>query len=80
MTHKKTARVEISGHTDNVGSAKANKALSLKRAQACRDYLVSKGVDGSRIAAIGAGDERPIASNDSEDGRQKNRRIEVTEQ
>ena len=80
MTYKKTARIEISGHTDNVGSAKTNKALSLKRAQACRDYLVSKGVDGSRIVAIGYGAERPIASNDTEDGRQKNRRIEANEQ
>jgi outer membrane protein OmpA-like peptidoglycan-associated protein len=79
MTHKKSARIEISGHTDNVGNAKKNKALSHKRVQACRDYLISKGVDRSRIEAIGYGDERPIASNDSEDGRQQNRRIEATE-
>ncbi len=79
MTHKKSARVEISGHTDNVGNAKTNKKLSEKRAQACRDYLISKGIDGSRIEAVGYGDERAIAPNDSEDGRQKNRRIEATE-
>ena len=79
MAHKKSARIEISGHTDNVGNAKTNKALSEKRAQACRDYLISKGIDGSRVTAIGYGDERPMAPNDSEDGRQKNRRIEATE-
>jgi outer membrane protein OmpA-like peptidoglycan-associated protein len=80
MTHKKSARIEISGHTDNVGSAKTNKTLSLKRAQACRDYLTRNGVAASRIVAVGYGDERPIAPNDSEDGRQKNRRIEAMEQ
>lgn len=79
MTHKKSARVEISGHTDNVGNAKVNKKLSQKRADACRDYLVSKGVDASRIVAIGYGDERPVASNDTEEGRQQNRRIEASE-
>ncbi|MFI5301922.1 MAG: OmpA family protein, partial [Polyangiales bacterium] len=79
LTHKKSARIEISGHTDNVGNPKTNKALSEKRAQACRDYLISKGIDGARVQAIGYGDERPIAPNDTEDGRQKNRRIEATE-
>jgi outer membrane protein OmpA-like peptidoglycan-associated protein len=79
MTHKKSARVEISGHTDNVGKPKANKTLSEKRAQACRDYLVSKGVDRSRLQAVGYGDERPIAPNDTDAGREKNRRIEAKE-
>jgi len=79
MTHKKSSRVEISGHTDNVGNPKTNKSLSKKRAEACRDYLVSKGIAKDRIEAIGYGDERPIASNDDEAGRQKNRRIEATE-
>ncbi len=79
MTHKKSSRIEVSGHTDNVGNAKNNKALSQSRAQACRDYLVEKGIDESRIQAVGYGDERPIAPNDTEAGRQQNRRIEVTE-
>ncbi len=79
MQHKKSARVEISGHTDNVGNAKANKTLSEKRAQACRNYVVSKGIDKSRLDAIGFGDERPIAPNDTDDGREKNRRIEARE-
>lgn len=79
MAHKKSARIEISGHTDNAGNAKANKDLSLRRAQACRDYLTSKGIDGSRIVAVGFGDEKPIAPNSTDEGRQKNRRIEATE-
>jgi OOP family OmpA-OmpF porin len=79
MSHKLSSRIEIAGHTDNAGNPKTNKALSEKRAQACRDYLISKGIDGSRITAIGYGDERPIASNDTEAGRQENRRIEATE-
>jgi outer membrane protein OmpA-like peptidoglycan-associated protein len=79
MKHKKSARVENSGHTDNAGNARANKGLSARRAQACRSYLVSKGIEGQRITAIGYGAERPVAPNDSEENRQKNRRIEVTE-
>jgi len=79
MTHKRSARIEISGHTDNVGNAKSNKVLSQKRAEACRGYLISKGIDGARIKAVGFGDERPVAPNDNDDNRQKNRRIEVVE-
>ena len=79
MAHKKTARIEISGHTDNVGNAKTNKTLSAKRAQACRDYIVSKGIDKKRLDAVGFGDEHPIAPNDTDEGRQKNRRIEAKE-
>ncbi len=80
MTHKPNSKIEISGHTDNVGNPKANKTLSEKRAQACRDYLISKGIDGSRVAAVGYGDQWPIETNDTEEGRQKNRRIEAVEQ
>jgi outer membrane protein OmpA-like peptidoglycan-associated protein len=79
MTHKRSARLEISGHTDNVGKPASNKALSQKRANACRDYLVSKGIDPARIEAVGYGADRPIASNDTEEGRAQNRRIEATE-
>jgi outer membrane protein OmpA-like peptidoglycan-associated protein len=77
MTHKKTARLEISGHTDNAGKKAANKKLSQQRADAIRDYLVSKGVEAGRIKAVGYGDEKPIAPNDTSEGRQKNRRIEA---
>jgi outer membrane protein OmpA-like peptidoglycan-associated protein len=79
MVHKKDARVEISGHTDNVGNANANKTLSEKRAQACRNYIVSKGIDKKRLDAVGFGDEHPIAPNDTDEGRQRNRRIEAKE-
>jgi outer membrane protein OmpA-like peptidoglycan-associated protein len=79
MTHKKSVSVEISGHTDNVGDKKANKALSQKRADAVRDYLVSKGIDGARIKAVGYGDAKPVAPNTTPEGRQKNRRIEAAE-
>lgn len=79
MAHKKSARIEIAGHTDKVGNPGKNKLLSQQRAQACRAYLMAKGIDGSRIKAVGFGDERPMAPNDTEDGRQKNRRIEATE-
>lgn len=77
MTHKKTARIEISGHTDDAGKKAANKKLSQQRADAVRDYLVSKGIDAERIKAVGYGDEKPIAPNDTSEGRQKNRRIEA---
>ncbi len=79
MKHKPSVRIEISGHTDNVGSPKSNKSLSKNRAQSCRKYLISQGIDGGRIQAVGYGEERPIASNDTPHGRQKNRRIEATE-
>lgn len=79
MKYKKRARIEIAGHTDNVGNRKANHTLSEKRAQSCRDYIVSKGIDRDRIDAVGFGDERPLVPNDSDEGRQKNRRIEARE-
>jgi outer membrane protein OmpA-like peptidoglycan-associated protein len=80
MAHKKSAKIEIAGHTDDVGSAKSNQVLSEKRAQACRTYLISKGIDGARITAVGFGGTRPITPNTSDEARQKNRRIEVVEQ
>jgi outer membrane protein OmpA-like peptidoglycan-associated protein len=79
MAHKKGMRIEISGHTDNVGKKKDNQILSEKRAKSCRDYLVSKGIEAERITTVGYGDARPIAPNDTEQGRQQNRRIEAAE-
>lgn len=79
MTHKPSTRIQVSGHTDSVGDAKNNQALSEARAKAVREYLVSKGIDGGRIEAVGYGDQRPVASNESEEGRQQNRRIEAIE-
>ncbi len=77
MAHKKTSHLEISGHTDNAGKKAANKKLSQQRADAIRTYLVSKGIEKDRIKAVGYGDEKPIAPNDTSEGRQKNRRIEA---
>jgi OmpA-OmpF porin, OOP family len=77
MTHKKTARIEISGHTDDAGKKAVNKKLSQQRADAVRDYLVSRGIDADRIKAVGYGDEKPIAPNTTSEGRQRNRRIEA---
>ncbi|HEX7013950.1 MAG TPA: OmpA family protein [Cyclobacteriaceae bacterium] len=71
-------KVRINGHTDNTGTAAANKVLSLQRATAVVDYLVSKGIDASRLTAKGYGSERPIVSNDDEEGgREINRRTEI---
>lgn len=70
-------KVEIGGHTDNVGKASYNKKLSQKRAEAVRDYLIEKGgVNGARLTAIGYGQDKPIASNRTARGRDKNRRVE----
>lgn len=79
MRARASARVEVSGHTDNVGNPRRNRELAEARAEAVRGYLISQGVDGSRIQAVGYGDSRPIAPNDTAEGRQRNRRIEAME-
>ncbi len=71
-------KVEINGHTDNVGSAAYNIKLSEKRAKAVMEYLVSKGIDSKRLSTKGFGLTMPIADNDTPEGRAKNRRIELT--
>jgi len=67
----------IVGHTDSVGSEEYNQALSERRADAARAYLVREGVDRERIAAEGKGEMEPVASNETEVGRTQNRRVEV---
>ncbi|MEZ4921938.1 MAG: OmpA family protein [Crocinitomicaceae bacterium] len=69
-------KIELSGHTDNTGSATANVQLSQDRAQAVMNYLVSKGISKSRLTAKGYGDSMPVATNDTSEGRQLNRRTE----
>jgi OOP family OmpA-OmpF porin len=69
--------VEIQGHTDNVGSAEYNQTLSEERAQAVMDYLVKNGIDPQRVSSTGYGLTRPVASNDTDEGRAKNRRVEL---
>jgi OmpA-OmpF porin, OOP family len=68
--------MEISAHTDNIGSFEYNMQLSQSRAQSIVDYLVLKGIDKQRLVAKGYGESRPISSNNTEDGRLKNRRVE----
>lgn len=77
MADNPDARVEIVGHTDGSGDAGANVALSLARADATRDALVALGVAADRITTRGAGPAEPVASNDTPEGRAKNRRVEV---
>lgn len=79
MTHMASARIRIAGHTDNVGDARRNQQLSESRAEAVRAYLISHGIDASRVEAIGYGDAHPVATNDTEEGRAQNRRIEAEE-
>jgi outer membrane protein OmpA-like peptidoglycan-associated protein len=70
-------RIEVQGHTDNDGTEKYNMDLSLFRARAVRDFIIGVGVDGSRIEAVGYGEKQPIAPNDTEEGKQLNRRVMV---
>jgi OmpA-OmpF porin, OOP family len=69
-------KIQIEGHTDNQGDAKANRKLSLDRAYNVREYLVKKGIDGKRIKFVGLGDTQPISSNENEENRKLNRRVE----
>jgi outer membrane protein OmpA-like peptidoglycan-associated protein len=73
-------RVVIEGHTDNVGSREANIRLSKARADAVGAYLVSKGIDPSRLGSIGLGPDQPVASNDTAEGRARNRRVQLRPQ
>lgn len=68
--------LKVVGHTDNVGSKNANYTLSLKRAQVVADYLISKGLPASQVEVIGRGDTEPVAANDTEEGKAKNRRVQ----
>lgn len=77
MKLKPNIYVELSGHTDNQGDPEQNLNLSEARAEAVRQYLISQGIKASRIASTGYGDQKPIASNKTPEGRQKNRRTEV---
>jgi OOP family OmpA-OmpF porin len=73
-------KLVIEGHTDNVGDAAANQSLSEKRAAAVKTYLVGKGIDASRLESKGLGATKPKVSNDTPEGRQTNRRVELVKQ
>jgi outer membrane protein OmpA-like peptidoglycan-associated protein len=69
--------LEVAGHTDNTGAAAYNQTLSEKRASTVAQYLTGKGVRNDRIITVGAGETHPIATNDTPEGRQSNRRVEL---
>ena len=79
LSHRRSSRLRIEGHTDNVGNPQRNRRLSEQRARAVRDYLVEHGIEADRLEAVGFGDAQPVASNDTEEGRAQNRRIEAIE-
>lgn len=70
--------IEMSAHTDSKGSDEYNFKLSDNRAKSVRDYIVSKGIAENRISSQGYGETKPVATNDTDDGRQLNRRVEFT--
>lgn len=77
MKNKDDVKIEIAGHTDNVGKDADNLRLSSQRADAIRNYLIKKSISPARVTAKGYGATQPIAGNDTEEGRQLNRRTEV---
>ena len=72
-----TLKISLEGHTDNVGAPVSNQTLSESRAKAVMNALISKGTDKGRLSSKGWGQTKPIAENSSEDGKGKNRRVEI---
>ncbi len=77
LKKKSTWKLDISGHTDNVGDDDKNMLLSKKRAESLKNYLISKGIDASRLNTFYYGETKPIADNNTPEGRKKNRRVEM---
>lgn len=77
LNEHKDTNILIEGHTDASGSDDYNQELSEKRAKVVTDYLVSQGVDASRVSTMGYGESQPVADNETADGKKKNRRVEV---
>jgi outer membrane protein OmpA-like peptidoglycan-associated protein len=77
LRNNQNAQVRIIGHTDSTGNDGINDPLSLARAESTRNYLTSRGVNGSRIQVQGMGSRQPIATNDTAEGRAHNRRVEI---
>jgi OOP family OmpA-OmpF porin len=78
LTESPTVRIKIAGHTDGVGDGEYNMRLSQRRAKSVTQYLTSKGIDAKRIDTAWYGEMKPIASNETAEGRSKNRRVEMT--
>lgn len=78
LTQCPTMKIELGGHTDNVGKAEDNQLLSERRAQACYQYILEKGIDEGRLSYKGYGETQPISENDTEEGRAQNRRTVFT--
>jgi outer membrane protein OmpA-like peptidoglycan-associated protein len=76
LKENKAISIAISGHTDNIGSDEDNMKLSVGRASAVSDYITRAGIDAKRVSATGYGKTKPVATNDTEEGRQQNRRVE----
>jgi len=76
----RNVNIEVAGHTDSRGSDKYNMKLSQRRAEAVRNYLISKGIAADRLTAKGYGESQPVADNATDEGRFKNRRVELIEQ
>jgi outer membrane protein OmpA-like peptidoglycan-associated protein len=77
LTKNETVKIEISGHTDNQGSDVYNQKLSMERAKTVYRYLIDNGIDANRLSYKGYGKEKPVAPNDTEENRAKNRRTEI---
>lgn len=77
LKKNKNISIEISGHTDNTGESKSNLLLSEKRAASVYNYLIKEGIESSRLTSKGYGEDKPVASNNTELGRAKNRRTEM---
>ena len=80
LRQNKDLRLSIEGHTDNVGSEKSNQALSENRAKAVMNALIARGIEKLRLSYKGWGDTKPIADNTTEEGKAKNRRVEIVRQ
>lgn len=78
LKKKPTYKVHLTGHTDNIGNKSANLTLSINRAKSVKEYLISKGIEAERISSEGSGSTLPVASNLTEEGRNTNRRVELT--
>ena len=77
LKNNPTLKISIEGHTDNSGNSTHNKTLSVNRAEAVKEKLTSNGIDKKRLSAVGFGSEKPLVTNDSEENKAKNRRVEL---